>query len=93
MIDSSAILAIVFQEPGAERIAAAIAASPVRHMSTVNWLETLIVLEGRHGAESATMRCSSCGTLRWSPRLSITHRWWKPGPLGGASAKDAIRRR
>ena len=53
MIDSSAILAIVFQEPCAERMAAAIAASPVRRMSTVNWLETLIVVEGRHGAESA----------------------------------------
>jgi ribonuclease VapC len=53
MIDSSAILAIVFQEPGAERIAAVIASSPVRRMSTVNWLETLMVVEGRYGAESA----------------------------------------
>ncbi|MGA2739244.1 MAG: type II toxin-antitoxin system VapC family toxin [Bryobacteraceae bacterium] len=53
MIDSSAILAIVFQEPCAERTTAAIAASAVRRMSTVNWLETLMVVEGRHGAESA----------------------------------------
>ena len=53
MIDSSAILAIVFQEPEAERIAQAIAASAVRGMSAVNWLETLLVVEGRHGAESA----------------------------------------
>jgi ribonuclease VapC len=53
MIDSSAILAIVLQEPEAERMAAAIAAAPVRQMSSVNWLETLMVVEGRYGAESA----------------------------------------
>jgi ribonuclease VapC len=52
-IDASAILAIVFQEPEAERFAAAIASTPTRLMSTVNWLETLMVVEGRYGAESA----------------------------------------
>ena len=52
-IDSSAVLAIVFQEPEAERFAAAIASTPMRLMSTVNWLETLVVVEGRYGAESA----------------------------------------
>jgi ribonuclease VapC len=52
-IDSSAVLAIVFQEPEAERFAAAIASTPVRFMSTVNWLETLMVVEERYGAESA----------------------------------------
>jgi ribonuclease VapC len=31
----------------------AIARAPVRRMSAVNWLETLIVVEARHGAESA----------------------------------------
>jgi ribonuclease VapC len=53
MIDSSAILAIVFQEPEAHRMAVAIAGSPDRFMSTVNWLETLIVAEGRQGEASA----------------------------------------
>jgi ribonuclease VapC len=52
-IASSAVLAIVFQEPEAERFAAAIASTPTRLMSTVNWLETLMVVEGRYGAESA----------------------------------------
>jgi uncharacterized protein with PIN domain len=42
MIDSWAILAIVFQKPGAERMAAASAAWAVRRMSTVDWLETLM---------------------------------------------------
>jgi ribonuclease VapC len=53
MIDSSAVLAIVFQEPEAKRMAAAIASVPVRRMSAVNWLEVLMVTEGRYGAESA----------------------------------------
>jgi ribonuclease VapC len=52
-IDSSAVLAIVFQEPEAQRMAAVIASSTVRRMSAVNWLEVLMVVEGRYGAESA----------------------------------------
>jgi ribonuclease VapC len=53
VIDSSAILAIVFQEPEAEAFARAIAEAAVRFMSTVSWLETLLVVEGRHGRESS----------------------------------------
>jgi ribonuclease VapC len=53
MIDSSSMLAIAFQEPEAERFASAIAAAPTRFMSTVNWLETLMAVEGRYGVESA----------------------------------------
>jgi ribonuclease VapC len=53
MIDSSAILAIAFQEPEAERMATAIAAASTRKMCAVNWLETLMVVEGRYGPESA----------------------------------------
>jgi ribonuclease VapC len=53
IIDSSAILAIVFEEPEAARMANAIAGALRRRMSAVNWLETLMVVEGRHGAESA----------------------------------------
>ena len=53
VIDSSAILAIAFQEPEARRMAGAISHAPRRLMSAVNWLETLIVAESRHGGESA----------------------------------------
>ena len=53
VIDSSAILAIVFQEPEARRMAEAIARAPLRRMSAVNWLESLLVVEARHGIESA----------------------------------------
>lgn len=53
VIDSSAILAIVLQESEARRMAEAIARAPGRRMSAVNWLETLMVVEARHGVESA----------------------------------------
>jgi len=53
VIDSSAILAIVFQEPESEAFARAIAGDETRLMSTVSWLETLIVVEGRYGPESS----------------------------------------
>ncbi len=53
VIDASAIIAIVLEEPEAERMAAAIAAAGNRKMSAVNWLETLMVVEGRLGAASA----------------------------------------
>lgn len=52
-IDASAILAIVFRQPGAERVAAAIVRSPVRRMSAVSCLDTLVAVERRFGAESA----------------------------------------
>ena len=53
IIDSSAIIAIVFEEPEAVRMAIAITGATRRRMSAVNWLETLMVVEGRHGVESA----------------------------------------
>jgi ribonuclease VapC len=53
IVDSSAILAIAFQEPEAERFAVAIAESPDRAVPAVNWLEVMMVVEARHGAESA----------------------------------------
>ena len=53
IVDSSAILAIVFQEPGAEQIATAIVNARRRAISAVNWLETMMVAESRYGPESA----------------------------------------
>ncbi len=53
IIDSSAILAIAFQEPEAERFATAIAEAPERAISAVNWLEVMMVVEARNGEESA----------------------------------------
>ena len=53
IVDSSGIVAIAFDEPEAPRMAAAIARAPVRQMSAVNWLESLMVIEGRSGREAA----------------------------------------
>jgi ribonuclease VapC len=52
IIDSSAILAIAFQEPEARRLATAILKSNRRQMSTLNWLETMMVVEARFGASA-----------------------------------------
>jgi len=53
IVDSSAILAIAFAEPEAARLAEAIVRAPVRHISNVNWLETMMVVEGRSGTPVA----------------------------------------
>lgn len=53
VIDSSAIIAIAFDEPEAARMATAISNAPVRQMSALNWLETLMVVEAKYGRTSA----------------------------------------
>ena len=53
IVDSSAILAIAFAVPEAARLAEAIVRAPVRHISNVNWLETMMVVEGRSGTPVA----------------------------------------
>ena len=50
IVDSSAIVAILFDEPDAERYAAALQAAPRRWMSVGNALEASIVAERRGGA-------------------------------------------
>ena len=49
IIDSSALLAVLLDEPDAQRYEAAIAAARRRHMSAANFLETALVFEGRFG--------------------------------------------
>jgi ribonuclease VapC len=53
IVDSSAIVAIALQEPESARLVSAIVQSPERQMSTVNWLETMMVVEARSGASAA----------------------------------------
>ena len=52
IIDSSAILAILFEEADAERFKEAIADAWPRRMSVVALLEATMVVEGRGGAEA-----------------------------------------
>lgn len=49
IIDSSALVVIAFQEPEAERLVQAIVQTAGRHISAVNWLETMMVMESRAG--------------------------------------------
>jgi ribonuclease VapC len=53
IVDSSAIIAIAFEEPEASRLVAAILAAPRRLIAVTNWLEVMMVVEGRQGRDSA----------------------------------------
>lgn len=53
VIDTSALLAVVFDEPEAERFAELIAASGTTLLSSVSWLEAGIVIEARKGRDAA----------------------------------------
>ena len=52
IVDSSAVLAVLFGEPDAERYERAIAEASHRRMSVANLLEAAIVVESRSGAEA-----------------------------------------
>ena len=50
IVDSSAVLAVLYREPDAERFERAIASAPGCRMSVANALEASIVMEGRGGS-------------------------------------------
>lgn len=52
VVDTSALLAILFEEQDAERFAARLVASRRTIASAVNWLEASIVVEARKGRAS-----------------------------------------
>ena len=52
VIDSSALIAILFDEPEAAALTAALAAHPVRCISAFSLLETSVVLHRRKGLEA-----------------------------------------
>jgi len=51
VLDTSALLAILFDEPERRSFAIHIEAADRRRLSAANFVETSIVLESRHGAE------------------------------------------
>ena len=53
IVDASAVLAVLFDEPDADRYARAIAEAPRRRLSPAGFLEVAIVLESRAGPEAA----------------------------------------
>ena len=60
IVDSSAVLAVLYREPDAERYERAIAESPNCRMSVANMLEASIVLERprRCGGGATSLTCS-----------------------------------
>jgi ribonuclease VapC len=53
VVDSSAVVAILFGEPSAASLMAGLAAHPVRLMSVANYVETGTVLAGRRRSDQA----------------------------------------
>ncbi len=88
IVDSSAIMAIILQEPDSQRYVDAIVAAPPVRMSVANWLEATMVVD-RHGTPVAVsvfedfirdarielMSVSQAATARvaWRPFGSGTH--------------------
>ena len=52
IVDASAVLAILFTEPDAQRFMDTLDATPDSRMSVVNFVEATMVLESRHGPEA-----------------------------------------
>ena len=89
VIDTSALVAMLTDEPDAPRLEAAVGADPVRLMSTASYLETAIVIETRFGEAGGRGLVSGCTgpPSTWSPWTST-----KPTPRESPtapSAKDA----
>jgi len=55
VLDTSAIAAVLFQEPEARAISEAMEGDPVRLISAANWLEAQLVIHGRLGAQGGQM--------------------------------------
>ena len=53
IVDSSALLALLWDEPEASRIGPVLRAATARYISTVTWVEALMVAEGRQGAAAS----------------------------------------
>lgn len=67
IVDSSALLAIVQDEPGAERLLVAASAADCR-ISAANWLEAMIVADARSSAHAERMeRAVTALELRLEP--------------------------
>ena len=79
VIDTSALLALLFNEPDADPIEVALDADPVRLMSVASCLETAIVVEANW--------ISSCTSSRLSSSRSPTSRSTWPEGRGDGSAR------
>jgi len=55
IVDASALLAVLFEEPEGARLAAKIAQSPVCRMSAVSYVEAAIVADSRLGSRAGLL--------------------------------------
>lgn len=71
VVDSSAVLAILFNEPERDLFSDALAAGHARLMSSVNMLETAVVVSSRKGPGGAREfdLLRTAPSSRWSPSL------------------------
>lgn len=53
IVDTSALLALLLDEPEAPAIAESMAGATTRRMSAVNWFETVVVITSRRGERGA----------------------------------------
>ncbi len=87
ILDSSALLAIVFREPGFEDVLARVLAAPVVAVGTPTLTETGIVLEARLGGDSRGMlerlldelgvQEIPFGEVHWREAVDAFRRWGK----------------
>lgn len=55
IVDTSALISIAFGEPHAERLIELLRDDPSPRISAANMLETYVVIDGRRGAQAATV--------------------------------------
>ena len=83
IVDSSAVLAVLYREPDAERFETAVASAPSCRMSVANALEAYIVVEGRGGmaAGDALDRFLQAAVIDLAPvtveHLEAARRAWR----------------
>ena len=92
IVDTSAVMTILFGERGAERYDTAIAEAPRCRVSVVSFLEAAIVLERRSGTAAGHELDAFLKKRRLSWRRSpLNMRRPRAGP-GGGSARAITRR-
>ena len=92
IIDSSALLAVLDREPGAEVFETVILTAAPCRMSAANVLETSIVVEGRVARRSVTRWAHSLGMPGLNPLRSLPSILRQHGGPGGGSARAGIQR-
>jgi uncharacterized protein with PIN domain len=74
VIDSSAVIAILSNEPEAESLAEAITNDPIRLMSAASLLETAIVIEARYGEPEEMSLINYCKKRKSKLNQSLLNR-------------------